>query len=69
MIDVLTPGELTGGKAVAATGELADLSGDVGEIGGVAQKTVTVQRAGAEVFLVPAPTTPRPRPTRTRASR
>ena len=53
MIDVLTPGELTGGKAVAATGELASLSGEVGEIGGVAQKTVTVQRAGAEVFLVP----------------
>ena len=37
----------------AATGELASLSGDVGEIGGVAQKTVTVQRAGAQVFLVP----------------
>jgi PDZ domain-containing protein len=53
IIDVLTPGELTGGKAVAATGELASLSGEVGEIGGVAQKTVTVQRAGAEVFLVP----------------
>ena len=53
MIDMLTPGELTGGKAVAATGELAGLSGEVGEIGGVAQKTVTVQRAGAEVFLVP----------------
>ena len=53
LIDVLTPGELTGGKAIAATGELADLSGHVGEIGGVAQKTVTVQRAGAEVFLVP----------------
>jgi PDZ domain-containing protein len=53
IIDALTPGELTGGKAVAATGELASLSGDVGEIGGVAQKTVTVQRAGAQVFLVP----------------
>jgi PDZ domain-containing protein len=53
MIDMLTPGELTGGKAVAATGELASLSGEVGEVGGVAQKTVTVQRAGAEVFLVP----------------
>ena len=53
IIDLLTPGELTGGRAVAATGELASLSGEVGEIGGVAQKTVTVQRAGAEVFLVP----------------
>ena len=53
MIDVLTPGELTGGRSVAATGELANASGAVGEIGGVAQKTLTVQRAGAEVFLVP----------------
>jgi PDZ domain-containing protein len=53
MIDVLTPGELTGGTVVAATGELADTSGQVGEIGGVAQKTLAVQRAGAKVFLVP----------------
>ena len=53
MIDLLTPGELTGGTSVAATGELANTSGAVGEIGGVAQKTLTVQRAGAEVFLVP----------------
>ena len=53
LIDILTPGELTGGTTVAATGELASLSGEVGEIGGVAQKAVTVQRAGAEVFLVP----------------
>jgi PDZ domain-containing protein len=53
IIDILTPGELTGGRTVAATGELASLSGEVGEIGGVAQKAVTVQRAGAEVFLVP----------------
>jgi PDZ domain-containing protein len=53
MIDLLTPGELTGGTSVAATGEMADLSGKVGEVGGVAQKTLTVQRAGAKVFLVP----------------
>jgi PDZ domain-containing protein len=53
IIDMLTPGELTGGKRVAATGELASLSGEVGEIGGVAQKTITVRRAGAQVFLVP----------------
>jgi PDZ domain-containing protein len=53
LIDVLTPGELTGGTTVAATGELASLTGDVGEVGGVAQKAVTVRRAGAEIFLVP----------------
>jgi len=52
LLDVLTPGELTGGSAVAATGELQP-DGRIGAIGGVAQKTVTVKRAGAKVFLVP----------------
>ena len=52
LIDVLTPGELTGGTTVAATGELG-LDGSITAIGGVAQKTVTVERAGARVFLVP----------------
>jgi len=52
LIDVLTPGELTGGSPVAATGELQP-DGTVGAIGGVAQKTVTVKRAGAKMFLVP----------------
>jgi PDZ domain-containing protein len=53
LIDILTPGELTGGTTVAATGELSNLSGEIGEVGGVAQKAVTVRRVGAEVFLVP----------------
>lgn len=52
LLDVLTPGELTGGSSVAATGELAP-NGAVGAIGGVAQKTVTVKRSGANVFIVP----------------
>jgi len=52
LLDVLTPGELTGGSSVAATGELQP-DGTVGAIGGVAQKTVTVKRAGARIFLVP----------------
>jgi len=52
LLDLLTPGELTGGSSVAATGELQP-DGTVGAIGGVAQKTVTVRRAGAKVFLVP----------------
>jgi len=52
LVDVLTPGELTGGVDVAATGDLR-ADGTVGPIGGVAQKTVTVRRAGAKVFLVP----------------
>ena len=52
VLDLLTPGELTGGHAVAATGTI-ELDGTVGEVGGVAQKTVAVRRAGAELFLVP----------------
>ncbi len=53
VIDALTPGELTGGAKVATTGTI-DLDGRVGAVGGVKQKTVTVERAGADVFLVPA---------------
>jgi PDZ domain-containing protein len=52
LLDVLTPGELTGGTSVAVTGELLS-DGTVGAIGGVAQKAVTVKRAGIKVFLVP----------------
>lgn len=52
LLDLLTPGELTGGTSVAATGELLS-DGKVGPVGGVAQKAVTVRRAGIKVFLVP----------------
>ncbi|MEQ1788760.1 MAG: S16 family serine protease [Acidimicrobiales bacterium] len=53
VMDVLTPGELTGGHRVAATGTMA-LDGTVGPVGGGAQKAVTVRDAGYEVFLVPS---------------
>lgn len=53
LVDLLTPGELTGGMAVAATGDLRP-DGSVAPIGGVKQKTVTVRQAGAKVFLVPS---------------
>lgn len=52
LLDELTPGELTGGVDVAATGTI-DPSGRVGDIGGIRQKTVAVQRTGAKLFLVP----------------
>ncbi|MCX6397840.1 MAG: PDZ domain-containing protein [Propionibacteriales bacterium] len=51
--DLLTPGSLTGGKAVAGTGEIA-ADGTVGAIGGIAQKMVGAQRDGARLFLVPS---------------
>jgi Lon-like protease len=41
------------GNRVAVTGAL-ELDGTVGEIGGVKQKTIGVERAGITVFLVPA---------------
>ncbi len=41
------------GNRIAVTGAL-DLDGTVGEIGGVKQKTIGVERAGIKVFLVPA---------------
>lgn len=53
LVDDLTPGELTGGQKIAATGTMAG-DGSVGEIGGVEQKTRSVRKAGAKVFLVPA---------------
>jgi PDZ domain-containing protein len=52
LLDLLTPGELTGGSSVAVTGELL-ADGTVGPIGGVGQKAVTVRRAGIKVFIVP----------------
>jgi len=52
VLDVLTPGELTGGHKVAVTGTMA-LDGTVGPIGGGAQKAITVRDSGYDVFLVP----------------
>jgi PDZ domain-containing protein len=54
LLNTLSGGDLTGGKVVAATGTI-DPSGAVGDVGGVAQKAVAVERAGATVFLVPGP--------------
>jgi len=53
LIDLLTPGELTGGVPVAATGEIHS-DGSVGPVGGTGQKAAAVRGAGAEVFLVPS---------------
>jgi PDZ domain-containing protein len=53
IMDDLTPGDLTGGKKVAVTGTI-DSSGNVGRVGGVAQKAIAARRAGAQVFIVPA---------------
>ena len=53
IIDKLGPEQLTGGRYVAGTGEIAP-DGVIGPIGGIQQKVVAAGRKGAEVFLVPA---------------
>ncbi|MGH3454209.1 MAG: S16 family serine protease, partial [Nocardioidaceae bacterium] len=51
--DKLTPGELTDGQVIAGTGEI-DAEGRVGSIGGVQQKIISSEDAGADIFMVPA---------------
>jgi PDZ domain-containing protein len=53
VLDVLTPGELTGGLDVAVTGTI-DGAGNVGDVGGVRQKTAAAIDEGYDVFLVPS---------------
>ena len=45
IMDKLSSGRLTGNRIVAATGTI-DENGDVGDVGGVAEKTIAVERAG-----------------------
>jgi PDZ domain-containing protein len=52
VIDALTPGDLTGGQRVAATGTI-ELDGSVGRVGGVAQKTAVAAQADVDLLLVP----------------
>ena len=53
IIDKLSSGRLTGHRIIAATGTI-DQNGNVGDVGGVAEKTIAVERAGASVFFVPS---------------
>jgi PDZ domain-containing protein len=52
IMDVLTPGSITGGHQVATTGTIS-ADGTVGPIGGIHQKVLAVRQSGAELFLVP----------------
>lgn len=53
IIDVLTEGEMTGGKNIAGTGTI-DETGTVGPIGGIRQKLYGARDAGNDYFLAPA---------------
>ncbi len=52
VMDLLEEGELTDGRVVAGTGTIS-LDGSVGAIGGIRQKLVAAEAAGADVVLVP----------------
>jgi PDZ domain-containing protein len=51
--DMITPGDLLGGRTVAGTGTIG-ADGMVGAIGGIQEKIAGAQAAGAKVFFVPA---------------
>jgi len=53
IVDLLTPGELTGGKIIAGTGTIT-ADGQVGPIGGIQQKVLGARASGATIFLVPS---------------
>jgi PDZ domain-containing protein len=57
IVDKLTPGNLTGGRFVAGTGEIS-ADGTVGAIGGIQQKMAGARQAGATLFLTPAANCP-----------
>jgi Lon-like protease len=50
--DKLTPGDLTGGRRIAGTGQITE-DGSVLPIGGIVEKLVGARRQGATVFLLP----------------
>ncbi|NMD43090.1 MAG: PDZ domain-containing protein [Firmicutes bacterium] len=52
ILNQLQPGDLTGGHLVAGTGTI-DINEQVGPIGGVFQKVIAAEKAGAEYFFVP----------------
>lgn len=52
IIDTLTKGDLTKGHVIAGTGTIQP-DGSVGNIGGVRQKVVGAEAAGAEYIMVP----------------
>jgi PDZ domain-containing protein len=53
IVDKLMPGDLTGGRRIAGTGEISP-DGTVSPIGGIAEKMIGARRVGASWFLAPA---------------
>jgi PDZ domain-containing protein len=57
LYELLTPEDLTAGRTIAGTGEIAP-DGTVYPIGGIQDKVVAAQRAGATIFLAPTKNMP-----------
>lgn len=53
LYDLLTPGDLTGGRTIASTGQLG-IDGTVYPIGGAGDKVVAAVSAGATVLMLPS---------------
>ncbi|MGH8880336.1 MAG: S16 family serine protease, partial [Stackebrandtia sp.] len=53
MVDRVSEEDITGGADIVGTGEI-DEDGNVGAIGGIAQKVVAAHEQGAKLFLTPA---------------
>lgn len=68
VLDVLTPGRLTGDLRVAATGTI-DAEGRVGAVAGVDLKALSAHRCGMDLFLVPPGAGPEARAGLPRGSR
>lgn len=52
ILNQLTPEDITKGQKIAGTGTV-NIREEVGSIGGVKQKVVAAEKAGADIFLVP----------------
>jgi PDZ domain-containing protein len=52
LYDLLTPGDLTGGRTIAGTGGMAP-DGAVAPIGGIGEKVVAAEQVGASFLLIP----------------
>ncbi len=52
LYELLTPEDVTAGRTIAGTGEIAP-DGTVYPIGGIQDKVIAAQRAGASIFLAP----------------
>ena len=57
LYELLTPEDLTAGRTIAGTGEIGP-DGTVYPIGGIQDKVVAAQRAGATLFLAPTKNMP-----------